>query len=78
VVGINDLRSDPTYIKVYINWASNLVVSVLPLTSLVVLNYLVHKHLVMRRNEIYKTFDSMSKRFVGAQYYLKNYHFSYF
>jgi hypothetical protein len=57
---INDLRSDPYYIRIYINWAGNLVTGIVPLLTLALLNYLVYKHLVNRRNEINNTFDSMS------------------
>ena len=60
-LGISDLRQNDTYVKIYINWASNLVTGIIPLVTLAMLNYLVYKHLVKRRNEINNTFDSMSK-----------------
>ena len=57
----SDLRQDPMYVKIYINWANNLVTGIAPLLTLGLLNYLVYTHLVNRRNEINRTFDSMSK-----------------
>ncbi len=61
IVQVHDLRNNPVYVRVYINWAGNLVTGIIPLISLALLNYLVYKHLVNRRNEINNTFDSMSK-----------------
>lgn len=47
------LRLNPDYILYYVNVAQNVVTGLIPLISLVVLNYLVYTHLVKRRKGIH-------------------------
>ena len=51
-LGMNDFRRDPDYILYYINVAHLIITGLFPLVSLIVLNYLVYKHLVTRRKQV--------------------------
>ena len=54
IVKINEtsLRHDPRYTYYYLYIAQNIVTGIIPLLSLVVLNYLIYKHLTDRKTEI--------------------------
>ena len=49
---MNDLRQDPQYNLYYVNISHLVVTGIFPVTSLVILNYLVYKHLVQRRKQV--------------------------
>ena len=52
-VNATSLRLNPDYIFYYVNISQNVVTGMIPLLSLVILNYLVYKHLVTRRKGIF-------------------------
>ena len=49
---MNDLRQDPQYNLYYVNISHLVITGIFPVASLVLLNYLVYKHLVQRRKQV--------------------------
>ena len=52
-VNATSLRVNPDYVFYYVNIGQNVVTGMIPLVSLVILNYLVYKHLKARRKGIF-------------------------
>ena len=49
---MNKFRRDPDYNLYYVNISHLVVTGIFPVASLVILNYLVYKHLVQRRKQV--------------------------